>query len=833
MKPSAKSTPADLRHTAEATPAKEGSAHPPQTEADFRRRQHELEVHQIELELQNQELRSAQSLAAAALERYTDLIEFAPVGYFNLGADGTVRLVNLTGAKITGIERSLLVGRRFGLLVEPDDRKVFNEFLARVFESGIKQSCELSLTTEDQPQLIVRLEGTATTDGEECRAVMTDITGQKRAEKALIANATFTADVLNSLTAHVVVLDEKSTIIAVNEAWRRFAWKNGAATDYLGENYLAACHQSVMRSHDIGVVQTEAGIRAILDGKQAYFTLEYPWDSPTEARWFRLRVARLSGEHRGVVISHHDISESKLAEQAAQRSMEALLASKRQFKALFDQAAVGVALADVATRKFVQVNRRYCEITGYSEPELERMTFAAITHPEDVDHDIGMAEKLRSGTIREYTREKCYIRKDRSDIWVNLTVSVMWAAGDTPDFFIAVVQDITSRKLLEEQVLQKQKMEAVGTLAGGIAHDFNNILAAINGYTELSLMALGENSRVKQHLDAVLKAAGRATALVRQILSFSRQQATSRQLIPLGPIVAECITLLRATIPTTIEFTSSLAPDAPTVLADATHIHQVLMNLGTNAWHAMKDRTGRLEVNLDRVVVDAAHAARHARLHPGVYARIAVSDTGCGMDQATVQRIFEPFFTTKPVGEGTGLGLAVVHGIMDKHEGAITVHSTPGKGTVFHLYFPEKACGQMPPVIANERTPHGHGERILVVDDESMIVQLTQMTLNELGYEVEITTKPEDVIARVRADPERFALVLTDQTMPGMTGLALATQLQVIRPGLPVILTTGYIAAQPPEQLKAAGICQLLLKPATLHSLGTAVHAVLETKTSH
>jgi signal transduction histidine kinase len=384
---------------------------------------------------------------------------------------------------------------------------------------------------------------------------------------------------------------------------------------------------------------------------------------------------------------------------------------------------------------------------------------------------------------------------------------------------------------LEEQFRQAQKMEAIGTLAGGIAHDFNNILSAILGYTQLSQMMLKENPEVRGYLGAVLQATNRATDLVRQILTFSRQHPLERRPIQLPPVMAETLKLLRATIPSTIEFDISLATDAPTVLADATQIHQVLMNLGTNAWYAMKDRPGRLQVKLEKCLVDETYAATQSELKPGVYARVSVSDTGCGMDQATLQRIFEPFFTTKPQGEGTGLGLSVVHGIMKNHDGAATVYSQPGEGTLFHLYFPAHAGEATAATVEAGSVPHGHGERVLFIDDEEWLGRLGQKTLAALGYEVETTTLPAAALAMVRADPLGFAVVVTDQTMPGMTGFVLASQLLQIRPELPIILMTGYSASLTAAQVEAAGIRSLLFKPATLHSLGTAVHAALSPKT--
>jgi PAS domain S-box-containing protein len=516
-----------------------------------------------------------------------------------------------------------------------------------------------------------------------------------------------------------------------------------------------------------------------------------------------------------------------------QSDAEELRASEQRFKALFEQAAVGVALADAATGRFVQVNQHYADILGRSREETEQLRFADITHPEDLAYDLEMARQIQAGPIREYSREKRYRRKDGSDVWVNLTVSAMWAPGDRPDYFIAVAQDISGRKQLEEQFRQAQKMEAIGTLAGGIAHDFNNVLAAINGYTELSRMMLKENPEVREYLGSVLQASSRAADLIRQILSFSRQQRTERKPIQLRPVMEESLKLLRATLPATIEFGTSFAADAPTVLADATQIHQILMNLENNAWHAMRDRTGRLQVKLERRVVDAGEAAAQPQLRPGIYARVSVRDTGSGMDQATLGRIFEPFFTTKPVGDGTGLGLAVVHGIMHTHDGAITVESQPGEGTVFHLYFPAHVGEVTMTAPEAGPVPRGHGERVLWVDDEKVLVQLGQKMLGSLGYAVEVATQPAEALALVRADPKRFALVLADQTMPGMIGLTLASQLRQLRPDLPIILMTGYAASLTPAQLEAAGINRILLKPATVHALGTAVQAALSVETPH
>jgi PAS domain S-box-containing protein len=636
------------------------------------------------------------------------------------------------------------------------------------------------------------------------------------------SEAAWQAAILDALPAHIALVDAQGGIISVNEAWQRFGRSGGLISQRQAEgvNYLAICDGAEGPDRN-DAWAAAAGIRAVLAGTVRDFSIEYPSHSPSGPGWFLLMVTPLKNAHvHGAVVMHVDITGRKRAEAVLQES-------EKRFRALFDQAAVGVAQTDAVTGRYLQVNRHFCEIVGRGPDEMKRITFADITHPQDMAESRDVVDRLRAGTIREYTQEKRYVKAGRADVWARVTISAMWTAGDQPDFFIVVAQDITQRKQLEGQLRQAHKMEAIGTLAGGIAHDFNNILAAIGGYTELARMKLTDNPAVRGHLDSVIQTVKRAADLVRQILAFSREQPLDRRLIRLQPVVTECVAFLRATLPASIQLDLEVAESAPAVLADETQVLQVLMNLGTNARQALGDRPGRIHVQVEDCVVDEAHATAQPRLHPGRYACVSVSDTGAGMDPETLRRIFEPFFTTKAPGKGTGLGLAVVHGIMDSHDGLITVSSQPGEGTVFHLYFPAHGAeaAQIPPVATTG--PRGHGERVLLVDDEKLLIELLRMALGELGYAVEAVTQPDAALELVRAAPARFALVITDQAMPGMTGLQLAAELRQIRPDLPVILMTGHSLTITLERVKAIGIAQLLLKPITTHSLGAAVHAAL------
>ena len=423
---------------------------------------------------------------------------------------------------------------------------------------------------------------------------------------------------------------------------------------------------------------------------------------------------------------------------------------------------------------FLRFNQRFCDLLRYTPDETKGLTHREITHPQDFDLDKSLREKLRMGIIREYTREKRFIRKDGSSFWASVAVSGLGTPGEAPTAFLVVVLDISERRRLDDHFIQAQKMEALGQFSGGVAHDFNNILAAIGGYTELSQMVLEGNPEVRMYLGQVLKSAGRAADLVRQILTFSRHEPQARRPIKLNQVVEESMTLLRASIPSAIEFETRIDKDVPPVLANANQIHQILMNLGVNAWHAMRDRTGKLQVVLERFIVTAEYAATKPRLRAGEYVRLSVSDTGSGMAPEVLRRIFDPFFTTKAPGDGTGLGLSVVHGIMDGHDGTVTVHSQPGEGTVFRLYFPKhegeviEDCGQRTGTYSVEM-----GKGVLIVEDEEILALLVQKMLINLGYAADYQTDPVKALALIRTDPGQFQTVLSDQTMPGMTGLDL------------------------------------------------------------
>ena len=754
-------------------------------------------------------------------ERFAGAFEHAPSGMALVAPDGRWLLVNRALCEVLGYTEAELLARSFQDITHPEDLGVDLEYVRRLLAGDIRSYQMEKRYLKAQGEVVTALLNVSLVRDEEGRpryfiSHIQDISARKRAEAALQQERALFASLSSTSPDFIYFKDRQSRFVRINDAqMRAFGLPDvAAAVGKSDHDFFDGAHAQKAYNDEQRIMATGEPM-VDLEEMETWPDGRVSWVSST-----KVPQRDAAGRITGLIGISRDITSRRLAEAA-------LRESEQWLRAVFEQAAVGVVQTDIATGRFRRVNQRFCDIVGYTPEEITRLTFADITHPQDLGPNLDKVQRLRSGFVREFAQEKRYVRKDGSSVWTSVAVSAIGPPGEPPVSFIAFVQDISERKLLDEHVLQAQRMEALGQFSGGVAHDFNNILAAISGYAELSRMRLKDNPEVREHLGAVLKATGRATDLVRQILTFSHQEPQERRVIHLQPIVAESLKLMRAIIPATIGFERSVEADAPTVLANGGQVHQILMNLGINAWHAMKDHTGRLLVTLEKFVVTPEYAATTPRLHPGDYVRISVSDTGCGMDPATLRRIYEPFFTTKAPGEGTGLGLSVVHGIMDSHDGAITVHSQPGEGTVFRLYFPVHAGLEARPVVAAGPTPRGHGERVLVVDDEESLAQVGENILTRLGYTVESTTEPAKALELVRTDPSRYALVLTDQTMPGMTGLQLASRLREVQPRLPIMLMTGYNLSLTTDRLGASGICNLLLKPFTVHTLGTAVHTTL------
>lgn len=388
----------------------------------------------------------------------------------------------------------------------------------------------------------------------------------------------------------------------------------------------------------------------------------------------------------------------------------------------------------------------------------------------------------------------------------------------------------TDKQHLQNQLHQSQKLEAIGTLAGGVAHDFNNILSAIIAFTDLARTDAGQNRQVLEHLEEVWKGAHRARELVQQILNFSRSAGEGRRPVRIQTILKEALKLLRSTLPSTIELGSSIDESVPALVLDPTQVHQVLMNLCTNGAHALRPGVaGRLEVRLSDYIPDESFCVRHPALVVGRVARLDVEDNGTGIDPRLMGSIFDPFFTTKGPGEGTGLGLAVVHGIVKSSQGVIEVQSQVGVGTTFSLFFPVQAAPEVLDVPVEDLVCKGSGERIWVVDDERAITEACRKSLERAGYVVRCFSDGTSVLQALRETPDGVDLVITDLTMPGMTGVDLASGLLAVRSGLPIILTTGYSGDWSAEGVRALGICELLMKPVLPSGMLAAVARNLRT----
>jgi PAS domain S-box-containing protein len=505
----------------------------------------------------------------------------------------------------------------------------------------------------------------------------------------------------------------------------------------------------------------------------------------------------------------------------------ALKESEDRYRSLVERTSDGFFMFEIPEGCFVFVNRRVCDLLGYTEEEALRLKVWQVIADQDLERVRRLLDTSRLDQAGATDRVVVsVVRRDGTMFNAECSTSLVSFRGRP--VIQGVLRDVTEQERTRQQLVQAQKMEALGTLAGGIAHDFNNILSAMMGYTELVQNKIPKGTKARRNLDQILKAGLRARDLVKQILAFSRQTESEKKPLLLRPIVKETLRLMRASLPSTIEIQRHIHVDEATVMADATEIHQIVMNLVTNAGQALRDHGGKIEVSLDEVMVTPTDRVDLGGLKPGLYARLTVADNGLGMEPEVMARIFEPYFTTRQKNEGTGLGLAVVHGIVKSYGGAVTVSSVPGKGSVFTVYLPcveAAAEGDED----EDLTPLLKGtERLLFVDDEEALIDVGRQVLERLGYRVTADTSSLRAYDLFVKEPHDFDLVITDQTMPEMTGAELAKKILEIRPDMPIILCTGFSDKIFPEQALAAGVKRFVYKPLVVREMAENIRGLLD-----
>ncbi len=618
-----------------------------------------------------------------------------------------------------------------------------------------------------------------------------------------------TRSVLNSVLAKIAVLDRDGTITMLNDRWLRFAIEKGhpASTPWVGRSYFANCEHLIPSSKE--GLSAAAGIREVLAGARAEFSLEYPCRAATGTRWFLMSVTSLAGGE-GAVVAHLNITEHKVAQETIE-----------QQAALLDEAREGIMVRDLGG-KVLFWSKGAEKMYGWTREEALGQDLASLLYRGEDDYSEAIAAVIASG---EWNGELEQLTKSGRVICIDARWSLLRGEEGRPKAVLAINTDVTAKKQLEAQYLRAQRMESIGTLAGGVAHDLNNMLAPILMSVELL------RSKVTAPSDQALlsmleEGATRGAEMVRQILTFARGVDSRQILVNPKHFILDVSRILGDTLLKQIEIETFVPQGIWGVTGDPTQLHQVLLNLCVNARDAMS-QGGKLTVSAKNEILDEHYAAMHIEAKPGPYVVISVQDTGTGIPPQILDKIFDPFFTTKEVGKGTGLGLATTAAIVKSHGGFINVYSELGRGTTFRVYLP--ASGEGPADTIAETTnllPRGNGEVILVVDDESSIREITRQTLEAFGYRVLTAADGADAIATY-ARRSDIAVVLTDMMMPILDGTATIHALKRMNPQVRVIAATGLATANQRDAAMAAGARHFLQKPYSADAVLTLLREVL------
>jgi PAS domain S-box-containing protein len=792
---------------------------------------------------------------------YRHLVENISEGAATLTSEGDILYANGRLGEVLRLPLERVIGSSLREYIAAADQDLFEALFSQARNGGSKGEVPLKAGDGFSVPAYLSFSSLHLKDAPGALSlVVTDLTQQKLQE-ALVADGKLSQEILGQAEQPIAVCDRSGRIIRASRGLQELCGQNPLLLPFhhvfplklsSGRTFLLA---PLFQGQTLRNV--EASLRRPGEGRQIHLLLNAGplLAEDLEVKGFVMALTDITERQQAAtekleLLEKLQINDEELRVQMEELQIQteelqaanqdiltghkALKESEERYRALMQTANDAIVLADVETGEVLEINEKTALLVGRPRSEIIGRHFTCLHPPaEESFYRQAFQEYVRrgNGTVTEIF----YIQsQDDRQIPVEISGSITELGGRKVAW--GIFRDLTERLRMEEEksrleaeLFQAQKLEAIGTLAGGIAHDFNNILWAIMGYTEMTLMSLPENSPERFNLEQVMQAGGRARDLVNQILAFSRTSIKARE--PLRPslIIKEALKLLRATLPTTIEIRSDIkSPDAM-VLADATQLHQVLMNLCTNAAHALQETGGIMEVGLEEVIVDSANPAQDPALIPGAYAALTVSDTGPGMEPAILSRIFEPFFTTKGVGEGTGMGLSVVHGIVKSYGGEITVTSQMGRGSTFRVFLPMVKGEEKPAPVVCSPLPTGTG-RILCVDDEPMLVDLLKAELGRLGYDVTARNSSVEALELFQAHPEQFDLVITDQTMPHLTGMQLAHELRRLRPDVPIIICTGYSDKVSEEKIEQAGIKKMLMKPVDLRQLVEVVRGVLDAR---
>jgi len=764
----------------------------------------------------------AEEVLRESEEKYKSLANNLNVGIYRntVGPKGKFLEANPAIVEMFGFDskEEFLQVKVSDLYKNPDDRKEFN---AKLLKAGALRNEELQLQKKDGTSFIGSVSAVLMKDEKDevqfYDGIVEDATARKQAEEALRESEEKHRKLVSNISDVIAILDKEGIITyKSSNITEQFGW---SPDDLIGKHSLFTVHLDDQER--IGKELTQ-----ILKKDRAKVRVEYKYICKDGSnRPVELTAVNMVNDPviNGVLCNYKDITERKYSEETLKQSEE-------KYRTMIERSNDMIWTLDTSGN-FTFFNKQTEEVTGLKLKEWIGKSFVPLILEEDLPMIMDIFKKGLKGESAQY--ELRFRNQENEILTITVNTAPLLMDGAVSGI-VSFGRDITRRKLAEEekadleaQLQKAQKMESIGTLAGGIAHDFNNILFPMFGYLEMMLEDVSEDSPLRDKLAEVFTGAMRARDLVLQILTFSRQTEHEKKPLKVQLVIKEALKLIHSSLPTTIVIHQDISNECKLVMADHTQIHQIAMNLITNAYHAMEETGGKLTITLKEVEL-AAKDLKDPAMIPGPHVCLSVADTGPGMDQGNIARIFDPYFTTKEEGKGTGLGLAVVHGIVKSHGGHISVYSEPGKGTEFKVHLPVIKKQKESAKVETDLLIQKGNEQILLVDDQDIIVQMEKQMLERLGYHVSARFSSVDALEAFRANPEKFDLVITDMTMPNMTGEQLAREIMKIRSNTPVILCTGFSEMMSKEKAESLGIKGFLMKPVVIKNLSKIIRDVLD-----